>query len=107
MVIIELDYKKSLATVEKHMAAHREFLKQHFDAGTFILSGPKHPCTGEVIVASCDYFTALEVIKKDPFYPEIAKYNVVQFDGTQSANVISTQRKKALSLNDMVQEAAQ
>jgi len=103
MVIIELKYKKSLAVVDKHIAAHREWLKQNFDAGLFILSGPKHPRTGGVIVATCDYFAALELIKKDPFYPEIAEYNLIQFDAAHSGNIVATGNKaKASNLADIM-----
>ncbi len=51
MFIISLTYKKSTEEADKHMAAHMDWLKAAYAAGTFIASGRKVPRTGGVILA--------------------------------------------------------
>ncbi len=88
MVIIELKYKKPLAMVEGYLEGHQKFLQKYYGQGIFLLSGPKHPCTGNVIVATGDFEMARNVIKEDPFYQaEVAEYNIIEFDASKSTNV--------------------
>ena len=48
MFIILLTYKLPLAEVERHLAAHREYLDRQYAAGTFLCSGPQNPRTGRI-----------------------------------------------------------
>lgn len=52
MFIISLNYKKSLDDIELYLIQHREFLERYYQAGVFILSGPKVPRTGGVILVN-------------------------------------------------------
>ena len=47
MFIVLLTYKLPLAEVERHLAAHREYLDRQYAAGTFLCSGPQNPRTAE------------------------------------------------------------
>jgi uncharacterized protein YciI len=90
MIIIDLKYIKPLAMVEKHLQEHCEFLKKYYRNDVFLMSGPKHPRTGGIIVAKGDFAMMREIIKEDPFYQnQIAEYNLMEFDAIESANVIS------------------
>ena len=46
LFMVSLQYKVPLSMVEQHLPAHRFFLEQQYQAGTFIASGPKEPRTG-------------------------------------------------------------
>lgn len=45
MFIAILTYKKPLSEVDRFLAAHREYLAEHYAAGDFIASGPQTPHT--------------------------------------------------------------
>jgi uncharacterized protein YciI len=52
MFVVELIYKAALADLDAAMPAHVTFLKKHYDAGHFLISGRKVPRDGGVIVAA-------------------------------------------------------
>jgi uncharacterized protein YciI len=39
MFVIELVYKADLSEIDAHMSAHVAFLKKHYAAGNFVMSG--------------------------------------------------------------------
>lgn len=80
MVIIELIYKQPLEIVDKYVKEHREFLQKNYDAGHLVVSGPKNPRVGGIIVAKGDKETVEAFMKQDPFYVNnIADYNFTEF----------------------------
>lgn len=80
MFIIELTYKKPLSEVDIFLDEHRTFLQKYYDKGVFVMSGPKEPRDGGVIIADILSEDINEIIKEDPFYREkIANYNITQF----------------------------
>lgn len=48
MFVIELVYKADLAKIDGAMEAHMVWLKKHYAAGTFVLSGRKVPRDGGI-----------------------------------------------------------
>lgn len=90
MFIFKLTYKKPLADVELHLAAHREYLDKYYKAGNFIASGPREPRVGGVILCNANTFEdAQNIISQDPFFvEEIADYEVTQFHATKH-NIIN------------------
>jgi uncharacterized protein YciI len=87
MFVILLNYKKSLAEVDRFVAEHREFLYRYYASGHFLLSGRKEPRDGGVILAQADSRTEIELIlRNDPFHREqIANYDIVEFVPTMSS----------------------
>jgi len=51
MFVIELTYKADLAEIDASMGPHMAFLKKHYAAGTFLVSGRKVPRDGGIILA--------------------------------------------------------
>ncbi len=84
MFIAILTYKKPLSEVDKFLAAHREYLAEHYAAGDFIVSGPQTPRIGGVIMIKADNRAAVDfIIAQDPFnINEIADYQIVEFTPT-------------------------
>ena len=75
MFIVLLTYKLPLAEVERHLAAHREYLDRQYAAGTFLCSGPQNPRTGGVILCRAADLTA-----EDPFRIHgVADYEIIEF----------------------------
>ena len=90
MFIIELTYKADLAEIDAHMAAHVNFLKKHYAAGNFLVSGRKIPRDGGIIVAVGESRRHIEaIVEEDPFYTHgLADFRIVEFRASQRANDI-------------------
>lgn len=90
MFVVELIYKADLAQIDAHMKPHMAFLRAHYDAGTFVLSGRKVPRDGGIIIATGDDRAALEaLIQQDPFVARgLADYRIIQFRASQRADDI-------------------
>ncbi len=81
MFLITLHYLKPLDIVEKHLLAHRDFLEEGYKKDYFIVSGPKNPRTGGIILSQLKNREQLfNIIKEDPFYTNgIAEYDIIEF----------------------------
>ena len=90
MFIIELTYKVDLAQIDTAMKAHVAWLRTHYDAGTFVVSGRKVPRDGGIILAVGHDRAALEaIVKADPFVARgLADYRLVEFNASQRADDI-------------------
>lgn len=84
MFIAILTYKKPLSEVDRFLAAHREYLAEHYAAGDFIASGPQIPRVGGVIMIKAENRIAVDaIIAQDPFnINDVADYQIVEFTPT-------------------------
>lgn len=82
MFIINLNYRKAIEEVEKHLNDHVAFLNEQYEKEIFIFSGRKKPRTGGIILANVSNKEEVEsIIKKDPFYKyDIAEYEIIEFE---------------------------
>ena len=64
MFVVELIYKADLAAIDAQMRPHMAFLKKHYAAGTFVVSGRKVPRDGGVIIAAAASVCGVRVISK-------------------------------------------
>jgi uncharacterized protein YciI len=79
-LIVDLEYKKSLDEVVKHLQEHREFVDKYVNKGVITASGPKKPRTGGILIAKTDKETMEKIIQEDPFYKNgIASYKITVF----------------------------
>ena len=81
LYLILLDYRRPLAEVETHLAAHREYLARHYAAGHFLLSGRREPRTGGVILARAESHAQVALwVDDDPFKQAgIAAYEIIDW----------------------------
>lgn len=84
MFIAILTYKKPLSEVDRFLAAHHEYLAQHYAVGDFTASGPQTPRVGGVIMIKAENRAAVDaIIAQDPFNIDgIADYQIVEFTPT-------------------------
>lgn len=96
MFVIELVYKVDLARIDAHMAAHVRFLKQHYAAGHFLVSGRKIPRDGGIILAVGGSRDEVErIIRQDPFVEKgLADYRIIEFRASQRADDIDRRLAK-------------
>jgi len=87
MFVIELIYKADLSEIDAHMNAHMKFLRKHYAAGHFLVSGRKIPREGGVILAVGKSRDEIEgIIREDPFVQHgLAEFRVIEFRASQRA----------------------
>jgi uncharacterized protein YciI len=75
-------YLKPLEEVDKHLEAHRSFLKTLYVKGITICSGPQIPRTGGFILMNAvSKAAALEIMANDPYViHRVAEYSVIEFE---------------------------
>ena len=90
LFVIELIYKVPLDEIDAAMPAHVRFLKKHYAAGTFLVSGRKIPRDGGIILAVGDSREAIEAImREDPFCARgLADVRIIHFRASQRADDI-------------------
>ena len=81
MYVVSLTYKVAQETVDQHLDAHVDWLKDAFDEGVFIAAGRKVPRTGGVLLSKADRPTLDESLATDPF----SVYGVANFEVTEFA----------------------
>jgi uncharacterized protein YciI len=90
MFVIELVYKVDLSEIDAHMPGHVAFLKKHYAAGHFLVSGRKIPRDGGVILAVGKSRQQIEqIIAEDPFHRHgLADFRIIEFRASQRADDI-------------------
>jgi uncharacterized protein YciI len=90
MFVIELIYKADLERIDRSMKAHVAFLRKHYDAGQFLVSGRKVPRDGGIIVAVGESREQIErIVREDPFVSAgLADFKVTEFRPSQRAKDI-------------------
>jgi uncharacterized protein YciI len=88
--VIELIYKADLAEIDAHMRPHMAFLKKHYAAGKFLVSGRKIPRDGGVILAVGGSKQEIEaIVQQDPFCENgLADFRIIEFRASQHADDI-------------------
>jgi uncharacterized protein YciI len=99
MFVIELIYKAELTEIDANMRPHMAYLKKHYAAGHFLVSGRKVPREGGVILALCESRERLEaIVREDPFVARgLADYRIIEFRESQRADSIDALLSKSSS----------
>lgn len=79
--LIILTYKVDMAIVERHTAAHREYLKTQYEQGRLLMSGPFVPRTAGVLWAQAEEKEDIQaMIDSDPFNMNgVADWQIIEF----------------------------
>jgi uncharacterized protein YciI len=88
MFAIELIYTAPLPKIDAAMPAHMKYLKKHYDAGHFLVSGRKVPRDGGIILACAGSRDEMEaIIREDPFVARgLADFRIIEFRASQRAD---------------------
>lgn len=81
LFIVDLEYIAPMSKVEPVLEPHLAFVRQAYDEGRYLVSGPKQPRTGGVIVMMAPSLAeAKEYNAADPFVTEgVAQYTYTEF----------------------------
>jgi uncharacterized protein YciI len=86
MIVAILTYTVPLAEVDAHRAAHIDWLKEQYAAGTMLASGRQTPPQGGVLLLAGPRADAEALLAQDPFAVHgVAHYQVVEFAPTMTA----------------------
>ena len=90
MFVVELIYKAELTEIDARMRSHMTFVKKHYAAGRFLISGRKIPRDGGVILALGKSRAEIEeLMRDDPFVKHgLAEFRVIEFRASQRADDI-------------------
>jgi uncharacterized protein YciI len=90
MFVISLTYTAPLEQIDAHLAAHRAFLSEQYARGVLLVSGPRLPREGGIIIANvASREAAEELVRQDPFHlAGVARYEFVQFVPALRADVL-------------------
>ncbi|MFA7418191.1 MAG: YciI family protein [Melioribacteraceae bacterium] len=80
--IVEIIYKAPIEKIEELTPIHREFLQTGYKAGMLLVSGPKVPRTGGIVIAKAKSMEELaEFFKNDPYAVNYAAdYSFIEFN---------------------------
>lgn len=86
LFIIDIDYISNLQRIDRLLPDHRRWLEEHFNTGTFLISGPKQPRSGGTVLARGRTLKEIESLAAtDPFILARAAVNrVIAFRPTTS-----------------------
>jgi uncharacterized protein YciI len=86
-----MNYVKPLDVIDELLPAHRIFLEANYRSGLFMLSGPREPRTGGVILARAGNREELaKVLDQDPFVRQgAATYEIIEFKGTRAGKALA------------------
>src|SRR6202023_712092 len=87
MYAIILRYKRPLSEVDKHVAAHREWLRKNYADGTFLVSGRQPSGGGGFIPAAAIERGQLDAtLAADPFgQNDLADYEIIDVAPSMAA----------------------
>ena len=80
--VVEIIYRIPVEQIGEVVAEHRAYLKEGYERGWLLFSGPKVPKTGGVVVARAPSLQELELFfSADPYQVKgIADYRFIEFE---------------------------
>lgn len=90
--LIEITYTAPLADIDETLPLHRAFLQTGYDKGWLLMSGPKHPRVGGVVIGRAPTLEEMETFfKNDPYNQRgQATYRFVEFDPVKRAAILES-----------------
>lgn len=82
MFVILVNYIKPIEMVDQYLVEHRDFLEKGYEQNYFVVSGPRNPRNGGVIISQLKDRARLEnILSQDPFKMQgIAEYEIIEFN---------------------------
>jgi uncharacterized protein YciI len=89
MFLLSLTYKVPNDEVDRHLDAHKAWLKEGYEAGLFLASGRKVPRTGGMIFARGPRAQIDAMARRDPFHVNgVADYFISEIDINMAAEAL-------------------
>jgi len=80
--LVLVTYKADLATIDKLLSEHRNFLQTGYDKNMLLMSGPQNPRTGGVVIAKGNSVEEIkDFFRNDPYFiNDAAAYEFTEFN---------------------------
>lgn len=80
--VVHINYKVPFEEVVKFVQSHREFLQLGYDDGQILMSGPRNPKDGGIVICKSESLETLEnFFNNDPYkLNNIADYKFFEFE---------------------------
>jgi uncharacterized protein YciI len=80
--LLLIEYKTDIENILRVTEEHRNHLKKGYEKGLFLISGPRIPRTGGIVIARSNSREELEAFfSEDPYYINAyADYKFIEFD---------------------------
>jgi uncharacterized protein YciI len=80
--LVLIEYKTDIENIVRVTEQHRAHLKKGYEQGMFLISGPRIPRTGGLVIAKSSSLEQLEsFFSDDPYYiHSYAEYKFIEFD---------------------------
>jgi uncharacterized protein YciI len=90
--LIEITYTAPLVNIDETLPLHRAFLQTGYDKGWLLMSGPKNPRVGGVVIGRAPSQEHMEeFFKNDPYNQRAqATYRIVEFDPVKRAAILES-----------------
>lgn len=84
LFVIDIDYVVPFEQIEPVLAPHMDFVRQGYADGHFLMSGPKTPRTGGVVIAMGTSKEEIEaLVAQDPFAVEgVVTMEITEFSAS-------------------------
>ncbi|CAN5302530.1 YciI family protein [soil metagenome] len=82
MFVVDITYTRPIAEIEAKTAEHRAWLDSHMASGLLLMTGPKVPRTGGILIARGGQTEAelAAILAEDPFQiADLADYVITEF----------------------------
>ncbi|RDU63108.1 GTP cyclohydrolase [Helicobacter didelphidarum] len=91
LFVCMVNYTAPLEKIEEVLALHRAYLKEGYEKGFLLASGPRNPREGGLIIARFpNRQEAIAFSKNDPFCINgVAKYEFIEFDAVLHAHCLN------------------
>jgi len=88
--LIDIVFTAPWEQVEKVVPAHREYLQKGYDQQLLLLSGPKNPRTGGIVIGRAESLEAIQAFfKSDPYALEgVAKHVITEFNPVKRQAIV-------------------
>lgn len=90
--IIHIDFKVLFETFGEAVPRHRAFLQDGYDQGLLLMSGPREPRTGGIVIARAGSLEHVETFfSKDPYKREgLATHSFQEFTPVKAQECVKT-----------------
>jgi uncharacterized protein YciI len=80
--LIIITYTASLEKIDQLLSGHREFLQTGYDKGLLLMSGPRTPRSGGIVIARAKSREEIEeFFRIDPYKTnKLAEYDFIEFN---------------------------
>ncbi len=91
LFVIDITYTAPFEAVQKVMAPHMDFVRDCYAMGAFIMSGPKEPRSGGIVIAQAASQPEIEaLVARDPFVlAGVVSVAITQFHASNMAPALA------------------